>query len=28
MRVTDSTAGDYFCRYHPTMHARLVIRRR
>jgi plastocyanin len=28
MRVTDSTAGDYFCRYHPTMHGRLLIRRR
>ena len=28
MHITDSTVGDYFCRYHPTMHGRLVIRRR
>ena len=27
MRVTGSTAGEYFCRYHPTMHGRLVIGR-
>jgi plastocyanin len=28
MHITDSTVGDYFCQYHPTMHGRLVIRRR
>jgi plastocyanin len=27
IHVSDSTAGEYFCRYHPTMHGRLVIRR-
>ena len=28
MHVMDSTAGDYFCRFHPTMHGQLVIRLR
>ena len=28
MHITDSMVGDYFCRYHSTMHGRLVIRRR
>jgi len=28
MHITDSIVGDYFCQYHPTMHGRLVIRRR
>ena len=25
MHVTNSTAGEYLCRYHPTMHGRLMI---
>jgi plastocyanin len=28
MHVTDSTASEYICRYHPMMQGRLVIRRR
>lgn len=28
MHVTESTAGEYFCRYHPMMHGRLVITRK
>jgi plastocyanin len=28
MHITDSTVDDYFCQFHPTMHGRLVIRRR
>lgn len=28
MHVTDSSAREYFCQYHPTMHGRLVIRRK